>query len=99
MYFERIYFVTVLRLIRKLSDESLYPTSLELLRVHLAASVFSDEVQDLLRRYKDDVSQALNINNLDPLFVYLSHFWELLQLNDSDKPITWTPEYGLYTTT
>ena len=36
-------------------SESLYPTSLELLRVHLAASVFSDEVQDLLQRYKDDV--------------------------------------------
>ena len=88
-------YVTVLRLIRKFSDQSLYPTSLELLRVHLAASVFSDEVQNLLKRYKDDVRQALNINNLDPLETYLSHFWELLQLNNSTKPITWTPEHGL----
>ena len=97
-YYILIYFHTlhtVLRLVRKLRDENLYPTSLELLRVYLAATVFSDEVQDLLDRYKDDVSRALNIRNLDPLSVYLSHFWELLQLNNSEKPITWSAEVGL----
>ena len=72
-----------MKLIRKLCDENIYPTSLELLRVHLAATIFSDDVQDLLQQYKDDVSAALNINDLDPLLVYLSHFGELLQLNNS----------------
>ena len=61
----------------------MYPTNLELLRVHLAATVFSDEMQALLDKYKDDVSDALGIADLDPLCVYLSHFWELLQLNNS----------------
>lgn len=75
--------VTVLKLVRKLCDNNIYPTSLELLRVHLAATIFSDEVQDLLQQYKDDVSTALNIRDLDPLAVYLSMFWELLQLNNS----------------
>ena len=75
--------LSVLRLIRKLTDPALYPTSLELLRVYLAATIFSDDVQDLLRRYQDDVSQALNITDLDPLLTYLSHFWELLQMNNS----------------
>ena len=74
---------TVLRLLRKLTDVHLYPTSLELLRVHLAATIFSDDVQSLLERYKDQVSLALNIRDLDPLLIYLSHFWELLQLNNS----------------
>ena len=74
---------------------NIYSTSLELLRVHLAATVFSDDVQDLLERYKDDVSAALNIRDLDPLAIYLSHFWELLQLNNSTKPITWCPVNGL----
>ena len=75
--------IAVLRLIRKLGDSNMYPTNLELLRVHLAATVFSDEVRNLLETYKDDVSSALGIADLDPLFVYLSHFWELLQLNNS----------------
>ena len=63
--------------------------------MHLAATIFSDDVQDLLELYKDDVSTALNIPDLDPLSVYLSMFWELLQLNNSQKPITWSPEFGL----
>ena len=86
LYCFHIYFIshtTVLRLIPKLGDSNLYPSNLELLRVHLAATIFSDDVQNLLRRYKDDVSQALNIVDLDPLLMYLSHFWELLQLNNS----------------
>lgn len=87
--------VVVLRLIRKLCDTAIYPTLLELLRVHLAATVFSEDVQDLLDHYKEDVKAALNIRDLDPLAVYLSHFWELLQLNNSKKPITWTPDKGL----
>lgn len=74
---------TVLRLVRKLCDEAMYPTNLELLRVGLAATVFSPEVRDLLQQYKDDVSTALSIADLDPLQVYLSHFWELLQMNNS----------------
>ena len=78
-----VYVYTVLKLVRKLCDSNLYPTSLELLRVHLAATIFSEDVQDLLERYKDDVSTALNIQDLDPLAVYLSHFWELLQINNS----------------
>ena len=86
---------TVLRLIRKLCDACIYPTSLELLRVHLAATVFSEEVQDLLDHYKQEVKSALNIRDVDPLLVYLRHFWELLQLNNSKKPITWTPDKGL----
>ena len=57
--------------------------------------MFSEEVQDLLDHYKEDVKSALNIRDLDPLGVYLSHFWELLQLNNSQKPITWTAEKGL----
>lgn len=73
----------VLRLLRKLTDSHLYPTSLELLRVHLAATIFSDDVRSLLERYKDVVASALNIRDMDPLLVYLSHFWELLQLNNS----------------
>ena len=75
--------MTVLKLVRRLCDNNINPTSLELLRVHLAATIFSDEVQDLLQQYKDDVSTALNIRDLDPLAVYLSMFWELLQLNNS----------------
>ena len=75
--------MTVLKLIPKLGDANLYPTSLELLRVHLAATIFSEDVQNLLNEYKDDVSRALNIQDLDPLFVYMSHFWELLQINNS----------------
>ena len=74
---------TVLRLLRKLTDAHIYLTSLELLRVHLAATIFSDDVQSLLQRYKDKISSELNIKGLDPLLVYLSHFWELLQLNNS----------------
>ena len=88
---------TVMRLIRKFCDPALYPTSLELLRVNLAATVFSPEVRDLLEQYKDDVSRALNIADLDPLLVYLSHFWELLQINNSKIPITWSPVHGLTT--
>ena len=60
-------YFTVLRLIRKLCDAAIYPTSLELLRVHLAATVFSEDVQDLLDHYKEDVKAALNIRDLDPL--------------------------------
>ena len=63
--------------------------------MYLAASVFSDEVQELLQRHKQSVSSSLNLQSLDPLLVYLSHFWELLQLNNSTKPITWTREHGL----
>ena len=73
----------VFRRIRKLCDQAMYPTSLELLRVHLAATVFSPEVRDLLKEFRDDVSNALGIADLDPLDAYLSHFWELLQLNNS----------------
>ena len=75
--------VTVLKLVQKLCDNNIYPTSLELLRVHLAATIFSEDVQDLLEQYKDDVSAALNIRDLDPLAVFLQMFWELLQLNNS----------------
>ena len=94
---EHSYFmcVTVLKLVRKLGDNNIYPTSLELLRVHLAATIFSEDVQDLLEQHKDDVSTALNIRDLDPLSVYLSMFWELLQLNNSVKPITWSHDLGL----
>ena len=80
--------MTVLKLIPKLGDANLYPTSLELLRVHLAATIFSEDVQNLLNEYKDDVSRALNIQDLDPLFVYMSNFWELLQLNNSVRTCT-----------
>ena len=76
-------FVAVLRLLRKVTDSHMYPTNLELLRVHLATTVFSDDIQNLLTKYKDDVSVALGIGDLDPLLVYLQHFWELLQLNNS----------------
>ena len=67
----------------KLCDRAMYPTSLELLRVNLAAVVFSPDVRDLLDQYKDDVSNALGIDDLSPLQAYLSHFYELLQLNNS----------------
>ena len=75
--------MTVFRLVRGLCDPVLHPTSLELLRVGLAATVFSPEVRDLLNTYRDDVSRALDIGDLDPLLTYMSHFWELLQLNNS----------------
>lgn len=73
----------VLKAIQKLRDNNIYPTSLELLRVNLAATVFSPEVQDLLQQFKDDVKRALRLKNTDPLSTYMSHFWELLQLNNS----------------
>ena len=71
------------RLLMKLTDAAIYPTSLELLRVCLAATVFSPEVRDLIDQYKDDLSRKLLIDDLDPLLTYMSHFWELLQLNNS----------------
>jgi hypothetical protein len=61
----------------------------------LAATIFSDDVQDLLNEYKDEVSAALNIRDLDPLLMYLSHFWELLQLNNSVIPISWNETDGI----
>ena len=73
----------VFRLVREMCDSAMYPNNLELLRVSLAATVFSPEVRYLLEQYKDDVSTALGIADLDPLQVYLSHFWELLQMNNS----------------
>ena len=66
-----------------MNDQVLYPTGLELLRVNLAATIFSPDVRDLLHEYQDDVSQALGIGDLNPLQTYLSFFWELLQLNNS----------------
>ena len=74
---------TEFRAVRKLKDNVAYPTSLELLRVSLAATVFSPEVRGLMEQYKDDISAALGIGDLDPLFTYLKHFWELLQINNS----------------
>ena len=74
---------TVFRRVMKLCDRAMYPTSLELLRVNLAAVVFSPDVRDLLDQYNDDVSNALGIADLSPLQAYLSHFYELLQLNNS----------------
>ena len=71
------------RLVRKLTDAATYPTSLELLRVCLAATVFSPEVRDLIDQYRDELSRCLLIDNVDPLLTYMSHFWELLQLNNS----------------
>ena len=68
---------------RKLTDPVVYPTNLELLRVKLAAAIFSPDVRDLIEIYKDDISRALHIADLDPLKMYLNHFWELLQLNNS----------------
>ena len=73
----------VLKVVQKLRDNNIYPTSLELLRVNLAATVFSPEVHDLLRQFKDDVERALGLRNTDPLAIYMNHFWELLQLNNS----------------
>ena len=66
-----------------MNDQVLHPTGLELLRVNLAAVIFSPDVRDLLDQYKDDVSRHLGIGDLHPLQMYLSHFWELLQLNNS----------------
>ena len=74
---------TVFRRIRELCDRAMYPTSLELLRVNLAATIFRPAVRDLLKEFKDDVSAVFGITDLDPLETYLSHFWELLQLNNS----------------
>ena len=73
----------VFRRCRKMTDSVVYPTSLELLRVKLAAAIFSPAVRDLINVYKDDISRALHIADLDPLNTYLNHFWELLQLNNS----------------
>lgn len=89
--------IVVLQVIQKLRDNNIYPTSLELLRVNLAATVFSPEVQDLLQQFKDDVKHALGLKNTDPLSTYMNHFWELLQLNNSKVPIKWTHAYGLDT--
>ena len=88
--------MTVLKLIPKLCDNNVYPTSLELLRVHLAATIFSEDVQDLLDQYKDDVSRELNIPDLDPLETYLQMFWELLQLNNSVSVIYFIYDYLFY---
>ena len=74
---------TVFRQVRKLTDQAMYPTSLELLRVNLAAVIFSPEVRELLEQFQEDVSNALGIADLSPLQQYLSHFYELLQLNNS----------------
>ena len=78
-----IHLYSVLKLIPKLRDRNMYPTNLELLRVNLAATVFSTEVQDVVKQYTDDVCEAINLKNTDPLLTYMSHFWELLQLNNS----------------
>lgn len=83
-YFIIMLFVNVVfRRCRKMTDSVVYPTSLELLRVKLAAVIFSPAVRDLIDVYKDDISRALHIADLDPLKTYLNHFWELLQLNNS----------------
>lgn len=66
-----------------MTDQAMYPNNMELLRVNLAAVIFSPDVRDLLDQYKDDVSAALGISDLSPLQMYLSHFWELLQLTNS----------------
>ena len=75
--------ITVFRIVRKMNDRVMYLTSLELLRVNLAAIIFSPDVRALLDEYKDDVSRHLGIGDIHPLQQYLSHFWELLQLNNS----------------
>ena len=52
---------------RKLTDPAVYPAPLELLRVNLAAAIFSPDVRDLIDVYKDDICRALRISDLDPL--------------------------------
>lgn len=86
----------VLQVIQKLRDNNIYPTSLELLRVNLAATVFSPEVQDILQQFKDDVKHALGLKNTDPLSTYMNHFWELLQLNNSVSTVLHYIYYSLF---
>ena len=83
-----------LTLIRKLTVDVVRPTSIQKLRVSLAAIVFSKDVRDFVRRHVDQIATKSGLRPCDvrATLEFMNNVDELFQIMNSREPVTWTDE-------
>ena len=84
----------MLRILPKLIEDAVDPTSVMRLRVRLAAIVFSKEVQLFISRNITQVADKAGVREEDvsATLEFMKMVWELFQIMNSTKPFTWTTD-------
>ena len=80
--------------LRKMKHNVVDPSSIQRLRVSLAAIPFSKEVQDFVRSNIDRVAQhaGVTVDDVKATLEFSSNANEIFQIMNSTEPITWTDE-------